>query len=170
MPKYAAKTSYESEGFRAHDYLTRAKESRPQWDYKPKSKLTSALTEERIIWRRAQTTDTVRRGALRSVPKQLEFNFGVSEREFEALAETWRRETGHFPTMVRKAMHPAYQRIIGMGRDAIPFILKDIQKQPTGAWFWALNAITGKDPAQLEDTVDGAIQAWLRWGKERGYI
>jgi hypothetical protein len=36
-------------------------------------------------------------------------------RQFRELAETWRRETGFFSFMQQRVLHPAYQRIIGMG-------------------------------------------------------
>jgi hypothetical protein len=39
--------------------------------------------------------------------------------EFNALAEQWRREAGALSDTEKRAMHPAYQRIIGMGNDAI---------------------------------------------------
>ena len=39
---------------------------------------------------------------------------------FRELAETWRRETGFFSFMQQRALHPAYQRIIGMGWVAVP--------------------------------------------------
>jgi hypothetical protein len=38
-------------------------------------------------------------------------------------------------------------------------------------WFWALREITGENPVAPEDRgyVDRMIQAWLAWGRERGY-
>ena len=66
-------------------------------------------------------------------------------------------------------MHPAYQRIIGLGPSAIPLILRELQRQP-GHWHWALQALTGEDPAHPGDTVTQTAQAWLQWGKERHYI
>lgn len=92
------------------------------------------------------------------------------EGEFRNLVGRWRRETAMHSVTLKKAMHPAYQRIIGMGKDAIPLILRELLERPSGHWFWALNAITGEDPAQVTDSIDDAIQAWLRWGREHGYI
>jgi hypothetical protein len=88
---------------------------------------------------------------------------------FRELADQWRRETAHLSLAIKKVVHPAYQRIIGLGPDAVPLILRELQRRP-GHWFWALKAITGEDPAQPEDTISQASQAWLRWGKERQYI
>ena len=39
----------------------------------------------------------------------------------------------------------AYQQIIGMGAEALPFIFRELQKEPDH-WFWALHAITGENP------------------------
>lgn len=64
--------SYESEGFRAHDYLTRGDEGR--WKYKA-SKLTSVLAEEDVKWKTARTTVTVRTITISVAPKQLTFDF-----------------------------------------------------------------------------------------------
>lgn len=37
------------------------------------------------------------------------------EMEFNTLAEEWRAETRMLSFVTQKSMHPAYQRIIGMG-------------------------------------------------------
>jgi len=37
-------------------------------------------------------------------------------------------------------------------------------------WFWALNAITGTDPVPAGSTFQEAAEAWLKWGRERGYL
>jgi hypothetical protein len=89
--------------------------------------------------------------------------------EFQTLAETWRRETAFFSFMPQRALHPAYQRIIGMGWAVVPFLLRDLQRQPDH-WFWALQAITGERPAQGTETLAAAAEAWLKWGLMRGLL
>jgi hypothetical protein len=66
-------------------------------------------------------------------------------------------------------MHPDYQYIIGMGQTAVPFILKELQEHG-GHWLWALHAITRQDPAPEGSDFDSAVQAWLNWGRSKGYI
>jgi hypothetical protein len=68
-------------------------------------------------------------------------------------------------------MHPAYQQIIGMGEEAIPFILQELQKK-TAHWFWALKSITGEDPvpSNQRGRMDQMRDAWLRWGNKQGYL
>jgi hypothetical protein len=90
-------------------------------------------------------------------------------RKFSELSERWRRETALVSNVERIVLHPAYQRIIGMGREAVPLILQEISTRP-GHWFWALNAITGEDPVHEGATFREAIDAWLNWGRANGYI
>lgn len=88
---------------------------------------------------------------------------------FDELADRWEAETVFESVATRKAMHPAYQRIIGMGQPAVPKILRRLETEPA-QWFWALTAITGEDPAVGQTTLDGAAAAWLSWGRARGLV
>lgn len=97
------------------------------------------------------------------------FNRSSGAELFEELANRWEVETALESVVTRKATHPAYQQIIGMGKPALPLILARLRQRP-GQWFWALTAISGQDPAHDEITVAGARDVWLRWGAERGLI
>ncbi len=88
---------------------------------------------------------------------------------FLELAEEWRNATLVQSSLERMVLHPAYQRIIGMGSQAIPFILEDLERQ-TDHWFWALNAITGEDLGRGSITIQEAAQSWLEWGREQGFL
>ena len=90
---------------------------------------------------------------------------------FAKLADEWRKETSHISSVETIAMHPAYQRIIGMGPAALPLILKEMARE-TDHWFWALHAITGENPIPEEDAgyMDRMTQAWLNLGHKRGWI
>ncbi len=58
-------------------------------------------------------------------------------------------------------MHPAYQQIIGLGKQAIPFLLRELD-QKSGRWFWALKSITREDPVlQHRRNTQEMIKAWL---------
>jgi hypothetical protein len=91
------------------------------------------------------------------------------EHEFKALAENWRRSTQHTSSLTKMIAHPAYRRIMGMGRDALPFIFRELKERPDH-WFVALNAITGEDPAPIDGKFNDLVDAWLAWGKDKGYI
>jgi len=69
------------------------------------------------------------RGYIRRINIQVQFN---------QLANTWKQETGHLSNMTTRAMHPAYQRIIGMGKEAVPLMLDEFRRGELDVWFWAL--------------------------------
>ncbi|MGK7925907.1 MAG: hypothetical protein AB4290_11775 [Spirulina sp.] len=58
-----------------------------------------------------------------------------------------------------------------MGEKAVPLILTAL-KQNSGHWFYALAKITKTDPVKPEDNYnyEQAVEAWLKWGREQGYI
>jgi len=90
--------------------------------------------------------------------------------KFYQLAYRWRAEIGLSSSITQMAMHPAYQEIIGMGKEALPLILFELERNPDH-WFWALTAITGEDPVKPEDRgrIKKMAEAWLNWGREHGY-
>ena len=91
------------------------------------------------------------------------------EAEFRILVEQWKSETGTSSLVQHQVQHPAYQRIIGMGQQAVPLILREMQRRPDH-WFWALHAVTGEQPASSGATFAEATEAWLAWGRTRGLI
>jgi hypothetical protein len=90
--------------------------------------------------------------------------------EFHSLARSWQQEMSFSSSPTEIAMHPAYQRIIGMGPVVIPLILHELETEPH-LWFWALKTITGEDPIKPEQRgkIQEMAQAWLQWGKEHDY-
>jgi len=90
-------------------------------------------------------------------------------RRFSKLATQWRSETAVESSVSRRTMHWAYQQIIGLGPDALPLILEELERE-TDDWFWALAAITGEDPAEGMETLDSAAEAWLEWGRSKGHL
>lgn len=89
--------------------------------------------------------------------------------KFQTLAQSWREGVRFTSSLTEMVLHPAYQRIIGMGPAAVPFLLRELEERPDH-WFWALSAITGADPVQPEQRgrVKNMAQAWLRWAEEQG--
>jgi hypothetical protein len=89
--------------------------------------------------------------------------------KFRGLRDLWYRETGMLSLIRQKAVHPAYQQIIGMGREALPFVFEEMRKRK-GDWFWALEAITDvEDRPERHPSPEAAREAWLEWAKARGY-
>ena len=94
----------------------------------------------------------------------------MTEVKFNRLAEKWRNETAYASSLFEISMNENYQYIIGMGRNAIPFILRELLKK-TEHWFWALKAITCEDPVSDKDRGDlvRMTGAWLNWVAINGY-
>ena len=92
------------------------------------------------------------------------------EERFRRLEALWRTETGHLSSSTKIVGHPAFREIIDMGQAVVPFMLRDLEKQPR-LWVWALPEIMGVDPVPVSDRGDIAkmTDAWLRWAKGHGY-
>lgn len=91
------------------------------------------------------------------------------ESEFQRLTCEWQTATKYQSSVTAICSHPSYQRIIGMGQVALPFILQELQQSPH-LWFWALKAITGDDPVPPEHRGRVALMAadWIAWARQRG--
>jgi hypothetical protein len=92
------------------------------------------------------------------------------EIRFHRLADAWEKATGHLSSMKAASEHPAYQEIISLGHDVVPYLLRDL-KETERHWFIALATITGANPipSSLAGNIPKMIEAWLQWGKENGY-
>ncbi len=90
---------------------------------------------------------------------------------FARHAQEWHADTDHLSSVRQIAMHDGYQKIIGMGPMALPYIFEELRNHG-GQWYWALRAIADTSP--VPDDALGDIPrmkaAWLRWGAEHGYI
>lgn len=91
-------------------------------------------------------------------------------REFSILAYKWETEVAGMSSTARMSEHPAYQEIILMGNKIVPLLLKELKQNPL-YWLSALQEITGENPVQPEQVgrIKLMAEAWLEWGKERGY-
>jgi hypothetical protein len=88
---------------------------------------------------------------------------------FDVLKIEWKDACRYISSIEKIAIHPAYQRIIGLGLQAVPLILEDLRQEPD-QWFWALSSIAGEDIGADQETATGAAEAWLLWGREQGFI
>lgn len=88
---------------------------------------------------------------------------------FRELAERWKEETKMLSSVEDIVVHPCYQRIIGLGRDVLPCLIRELETRP-GHWFWALRAITGADPVPAEHRgrVPEMAKAWIAWARRQG--
>lgn len=93
------------------------------------------------------------------------------EIKFHEFVEWWKRDTQHLSNIKKIICHPAYFRIVGMGNEALPLILDELQRE-LDYWFVALTAITGHEPCtdRKQVAMDDMRAAWLNWGREHGYL
>ena len=103
------------------------------------------------------------------VSEQIERRQDVIAGLFRTLADEWKSDTQFMSSVSEMAMHPCYQRIIGLGPPAIPHILRELEEEPHH-WFWALFAITGENPVKENERgkLPKMTAAWIRWAKARG--
>ncbi|MEX0784235.1 MAG: hypothetical protein WD557_16465 [Dehalococcoidia bacterium] len=89
---------------------------------------------------------------------------------FAALSDWWHEGTGFLSSPNEIQAHPAYQRIMELGPDAVPLILADLRDRG-GFWYPALRALTGVNPVPAEARGKPTLmkKAWLDWGRDRGY-
>jgi len=69
------------------------------------------------------------------------------------------------------SMLEPYQKIIAMGKPAVPLILAQLRTEgdDPDQWFWALRVITGENPVRPEHQGDflAMANAWLAWGTKQ---
>ncbi len=90
---------------------------------------------------------------------------------FQQLVAQWKEQSQYLSNTAQMAMLTPYQQIIGMGEQAVPLILEELQREPDH-WFWALEAITQANPVPPEAAgkVRQMADAWIAWGKQEGYL
>lgn len=95
----------------------------------------------------------------------------ATQERVSRLAEAWLNERPRGVDVEQMTGTPAYQQIIGIGYRAVRPLLLMLLKKPDH-WFCALHAITGDNPVppESEGRLVEMAGAWIKWGKERGYI
>lgn len=90
----------------------------------------------------------------------------ISTRDlFRDLAYQWKDETGHLSSVATRIGHPAYRKILSMGKTVIPYILEELEREPDH-WFHALTLLSGENPIprDFRGTVTDAADIWINWG------
>jgi hypothetical protein len=93
------------------------------------------------------------------------------DQRFKYLASEWKNLQGPRSNIGRLATHPIHLEILKLGTSAIPLILKDI-KDGSSHWFTTLRSLVGSSPVSAEaaGNIAEMRDAWIRWGKEQGYL
>ncbi len=146
-------------------------EHNSEWRIEPPEQWYSA-PRDRLAWSRHRDV---------SERTRFEAEFRQSQEaslraRFNELVRQWQKEIGHKSSLRRIVFSKAYLSIMLMAVDddrhrrlITRFILEQL-KDRGGHWFWALHAITGASPAKPEDDFQSARDAWIRWGRDNGYL
>lgn len=157
-------------------YIAAAVVRLERWRFSYGRKITAAriarfkmpINDGLIEWikRRKQQTEMLGRQIVEAMADEK----GNAEDVARLLAE-WERKRPRGINVEAMASHPIYQSIIGMGWAAVPVLIAELRKKP-GHWFSALHSITGANPVQPADegNLNKMAEAWIRWGKDRGYF
>jgi hypothetical protein len=91
--------------------------------------------------------------------------FEDSRQKFEELSRSW--NDWNLGKSVIDYHDFAFEQIVGMGADAVPFLLKKLAAGES-EWIYALKCITGQqaDTEEMVGDEDRVVDAWIRWGKD----
>jgi hypothetical protein len=95
-------------------------------------------------------------------PDDSEYRNEEVREAFEHLRDAWYAKSARMGVLRDMVILPEYQRIIGLGRPALPWIIDSMRKEPHH-WSWALTAITGENPAAGSMTLKEAADRWIAW-------
>jgi hypothetical protein len=90
--------------------------------------------------------------------------------KFEEFATQVEEDCKHLSSPSQIAMHPSYQKIIGMGEPIIPLLIQKLDESPV-MWFWALNAISEVNPVPKahKGNIKLMIKDWKNWVNSKRY-
>jgi hypothetical protein len=94
------------------------------------------------------------------------------ERRFKRLVSQWKEDRNELSSNhMEWAMSENYQKIIAIGPEAIPLVLRELRHAPDH-WFWALSTLTDADPVKSEHRgiFPEMVKDWLSWGTANGFI
>jgi hypothetical protein len=105
------------------------------------------------------------------IPSSSQAALSQNEKKFQFYLQKWKDETGGDSSLTNITSNMNYLRIIGIGAQAIPLILRELQRQPA-PWFVALRAITENDNVGRNFPGDFKKKAfeWIQWGKDNGHL
>jgi hypothetical protein len=151
-----------------HEYLRKKMPTKVS-AYKKKSRAVRALRLAQCKtaqqWAKVSVEDAIVRGL--AIPLAVV----NTKARFFKLADEWSEKTMHVSSVSDLINDPSYQQIIGLGWDALPYLLDDLRRNKR-FWFPALAAIAGVRPFDPGDLSNPRrmTEAWLKWGRRKGLI
>lgn len=91
--------------------------------------------------------------------------------DFIKYSKQWKQETAGLSSPSSIRMNRNYQKIIGIGEQVIPLILRELEREADD-WFYALEMLVddNENPITEEMGFNESVQAWIKWGKDRKVI
>ncbi len=88
---------------------------------------------------------------------------------FDELARQWKEDTQFLSNVGAIIDHPAYEHIISLGEEMVPYIIQDMLENGPNHWFNALSRITGANPItkDIVGNLDKMADAWITWYNNR---
>jgi len=104
-------------------------------------------------------------------PFSIALSVSKMERRFLNRVNQWKEDIGAESSLSIIMGNDNYLEIISMGDAVIPLILRELQREPA-PWFLALRVLTGQKDIGKEypGNFRKMAQAWIEWGKAKGYI
>jgi hypothetical protein len=103
--------------------------------------------------------------------------YDVDLAKFRRFVQEWKAERDPYSSFSQDNMlFPSYQRIIGLGKPAIPLILSELKDElrrgEPDDWFQALWAIADETPVKEENRgrIRRMAEDWISWGVKSGYV
>lgn len=94
------------------------------------------------------------------------------ELKFREYADKWYLETIRESSLTKLMSNVNYLKVIKLGPDVVPLILKELRSDDPAPWFLALRVLTEETEVGCGNPgnfVEKA-RAWVAWGKERGIV
>lgn len=97
---------------------------------------------------------------------------GQVEERFRQHFAKWSLETSHVSNFGVIMSHPSYLAILGLGLEAVPYLLRELRPGGGGALIAALEAITGENPVAPEHEASSELMVadWMNWGRLHGIV
>lgn len=91
--------------------------------------------------------------------------------KFLELADEWRNSTKFVSSITQQITHPAYLKIIGLGPDVLPILVRELQTHGD-FWFPALEAVAQLDPVLPKNRGNYVAMKndWMEWATSKGLL
>jgi len=130
----------------------------------------SAFSQIKLLENKIKALEKTSTSPKRTTTNKVFVSDSQTEKIFNELAKQWKEETVNLSSIQKIVLNRAYQQIIGLGPVAIKLILNELKRAPD-FWFWALRALTRRNPVppEMSGDINAMAKVWIDWGRKNGY-